>query len=304
MMNYPDNFGNRLTETSRFAPRKNLMSTPGVVFALLFICLATDFANFFQLFRSKFSSSYIIIGVLCVAFLLVYDALPILLGNQFSRRCVGLKTNDLLMIILFAFIGLCVVINFVLRIQTKDDLIPAEIFTLSGESTVNSDPVALTMAILLALASIITSAFSFYLSYCLNSERLLSEELQACESEKKRIESEICKLKMILSELDSETPAAFAERYDAQDYRSFKLQTYLSIQKILSANDFFKELLREYLGTPESYNYVSQGDNQRLLEMIREVASDIGLNDINELDLLCDTNPGKSFNTNDNNEVD
>lgn len=295
MINHPETYGNALTETVRFSPRKSFSTNPKVVFLILLICLIVDAVNFFMLFRLELPDSYIMIGLLCAGCLMAYDAAPYILAIQFSRRNVGLKTNIPLMIFCFALIGICIVINFVLRIQTKDDLIPSETVMLSGEIVEKSNPIALTVAVMLALVSVITSFISFYLSYSVNSPKILAEELRACETHKKALDTEITKLKMVLSELELESPEEFVKRMDAEDYRKYKAAQFLVIQNVLCANDSFKHKLMEYLGNPEDYNYIASADNQKLLEMIREIAGDVGLNSINELDQLCDTNPENAF---------
>lgn len=299
----PEDYGTRLTDTSRFEPRSFFATHQKLAYFLIVAFMITDAINFYQLFSSKIeiasnkilflNTGDLLILVISVSFLCIYDLIPYLLGIQYSRKCCGLKVNRRLMWIMLGFVAVGIVLNIVLRVGTRNEIVPATQATLSGEIIEKSDPMALPIALALAFVSIATSITSFYLSYCLNSP--LSDDLTKIEAEKKRIEAEIIKLHMILSELETESPKEFANRKAAEDYHLFKTQVYLAIQKTLTCNDEFKHLLMEHLGQPEDYNFIRLGDNEALLEMIREIAKDVGLDSINEIDLLSDTNPGEAF---------
>lgn len=289
----PEAFGFRLAATARFKPQNSIFANPQITYPLLLFFAATDFANFWQLFSSKLEDSYVLISIMAVSFLCVYDLLPYLLGIQFAHRNAGYRINRRLMYIMLAFIAVGVVLNIVLRVGMKDELVPAMQETLSGEMTIRSDPMALPISLALAFVSIATSASAFYLSFCVSSP--LSEDLKAVEGEKKRIESEILKLKMILSELECESPKEFAQRLSAEDLKRYKAMQFLAVEETLKANSEFRHLLMTFLGAPEDYNFISKSDNQSLLDKIREIAGDVGVDNIKDLDMLSDTNPGKAF---------
>lgn len=200
-----ESLGTAVAETARFSPRKGLSATPGVVFPLLLLCAAINAVNFLQLFRSKLSaSSYLLIGILCLALVVVYNAFPYYSGVHFSWKNSGLKTNDLPVILLSVLTCVCMAAVFVLRVQTKDYLIPPEVDMAPGETVIKSDHAALIVAIMLGLVPVVTSCLTFCLSFCFNAAKHPAEEPTACENHKKAIDEEIIKMRMTISEPEVE----------------------------------------------------------------------------------------------------
>ena len=268
----PENYGKRLSGSVRFSPR-NFLEKPRIGYSIIIILAITDAINFINLFSLKLQDSYVAIFIITLAFLSIYDFLPLWLGAQYSKRCAGYRTNDTLMLSMCGVIFAGIILNVILRIGTKDILVPPdEIVGPDGIIQYVPDKLALIMSIAFAFVSVATSATSAYISYCISFP--LSEDITAVEARKKQLEDEMIGIRMILKEYEAEPPKDFIARMNYEDESQLRTKINSAKYAAFLANDWFHHLLMTHLGRPEAMNFISQGDNTNLNAKIDAVIAE------------------------------
>ena len=268
----PENYGKRLSGSVRFSPR-SFLEKPRIAYSIILVLAITDAVNFINLFSLKLQDSYVAIAIITVAFLCVYDLIPLWLGAQYSKRCAGYRTNDPLMLSMCGVVLIGIILNVILRIGTKDILVPPdEIVGPDGIIQYVPDKLALIVSIAFAFVSIATSATSGYISYCVSFP--LSEDIIAVETRKKQLEDEMIGIRMIIKEYEAEPPKDFVARMNYEDESQLRAKINSAKYAAFHANDWFHHLLMAHLGRPEALNFISQGDNTNLNAKIDAVITE------------------------------
>ncbi len=244
------------------------------VLIIMTICCILDTVMFFQLFNSYLSDDPYVRMLSIIAMLIGFDVAPILIGVELRKRNLGLRANN---IVIYAF-GIAFIVaflwNIVLRIATKDLVLPDNTMTSSLIGTVTNvasskNKMATVNALFAASLPVITSLVSFGVSfYSYNPVRKRLNELKA---EQIQLEDSIVELEALLLEYESDPN--YWSRMLEDDEQKY-LSTLDLIQELtIYYCDYVRERIKEHLGDPASSNELSKNQRKNFIRMINDSAA-------------------------------
>lgn len=245
------------SKITRLRSRPDTMwNHPLMLIVIIATCGLVDLLNFKQVFDAFIFDSLIarIVGIL--AFLIAFDFIPIWAGLNLKKKNQGYKVNTAVIKIMTCAFILAFVVNFALRIATREMVLP-EGGVFSGE--INGDVTTPALqggnhmlvyvyAVLTSIVPLITSLASGGISFLMSNP--LHKEMMDIEKRKNLLLSDIESVNATLEEYDADK--AFFERMlkdDAEKYAAARIMVTRHQQYL---KDYVRERLAEHLADPTS----------------------------------------------------
>ena len=261
------NLRSRLTNERGKAEQLLLKSAISIL--LMLICMVIDFFNLSQLFSSFLYDSVLMQRLLTITAIIGIDCSAIYLGIVLKKKEQGFEVGRYTAKALIAAFIVTFVVNMVLRIATKDLVLPDWSISTSsifGEvsNTANNNDLALIYALFAGTMPLITSLVSFAVSYLCYDP--LKERVSKLEKEQVALENEIGELESIMMEYEEDED--YLNRLKADDDKKYQDMRELIQEQGMYYCSYVRERLKEHLGNPTSSNELSKDNRIELLNMI------------------------------------
>ena len=228
---------------------------PVMLILVITACTIVDLLNFKQVFDAFIFDSLMgrIVGIL--AFLIAFDFIPIWVGLNLKKKTQGYKVNTVVIKIMMGAFVLAFVVNFALRIATREMVLPeGSIFSgaIDGEVVVEESEgnqmLVYVYAVLTSIVPLITSLASGGISFLMSNP--LYKEMMDLEKQRNLLLSDIESVNATLAEYDADQE--YFKRmlkYDAEKYAAAQ-EMIIRHQQYLK--DYVREQLAEHLADPTS----------------------------------------------------
>lgn len=245
------------SKITRLQARPDTMwNHPVMLVIVIAACALVDLLNFKQVFDAFIFDSLIarIVGIL--AFLIAFDFIPIWAGLNLKKKTQGYKVNTTVIKIMMGAFALAFVVNFALRIATREMVLPeGEVFSgvINGDVAMpepqqGNRMLVYVYAVLTSIVPLITSLASGGISFLMSNP--LQRERLELEKRKNLLLSDIESVNATLAEYDAD--GEYYERMLAEDAEKYTAAQQMVERHRQHLKDYVREQLAEHLADPTS----------------------------------------------------
>jgi len=250
-------FGARnLLHKDRYKP-ESVWHQEWLLVTIVVACLVMDIASFYQLF-SAFLYEEVFLRYCCIiAMLIAFTIAPVYLSYSLKKKKVGYNVENIAIIVPLASFIIGVVINFMLRIVTKDLAFPD--LSMSAASAIGSGDAlqsgsssnATFYAVFFGVLPVITALGCFAAAYTLSDP--LKKERQKLEKEQIDISENIAQTDAILAEYAADEN--HLGRLLNEDEASFNAALGMVQKQRDEYFDYVRQRINERLAEPAPISY-------------------------------------------------